>query len=71
MPVDYILVNYGNIVSLSDFNLKKENGFFVVDENYQAAKNIFVVGDASTYPNKKRRIAPGNKEVDKILKLIK
>ena len=71
VPVDYILVNYGNIVSLSDFNLKKENGFFVVDENYQAAKNIFVVGDASTYPNKKRRIAPGNSEVDKILKLIK
>ncbi len=71
VPVDYILVNYGNIVSLPDFNLKKEGGFFVVDENYQAAKNIFVVGDASTYPNKKRRIAPGNKEVDKILKLIK
>ncbi len=70
IPVDYILVNYGNIVSSYDFNLEKENGFFLVDENYQAKKNIFVVGDASTYAGKIRRIAPGIEEVNKILKLI-
>ncbi len=68
--VDYILVNYGNIVSSYDFNLEKENGFFKVDKNYQSSKNIFVVGDASVYENKKRRIMPGNKEVDAVLKQI-
>ncbi len=70
VPVDYILVNYGNIVSSYDFNLKKENGFFVVDENNQAKKNIFVVGDACTYEGKRRRIEPGMEEVDKIVKFI-
>lgn len=70
LNVDYILVNYGNIVSSYDFALEKENGFFKVDKNYRSNKNIFVVGDASVYENKKRRIAPGNKEVDEVLKQI-
>ncbi len=70
LDVDYILVNYGNIAEITNFPLEKENNFFLVDKNYRSKDCIFVVGDASTYNNKKRRIAPGNEEVDTIIKFI-
>ncbi len=70
LDVDYILVNYGNTAEINNFPLEKENNFFKVDETFRSTSNIFVAGDASTYTDKKRRIAPGNKEVDAIIKLI-
>lgn len=70
LDVDYILVNYGNIAEITNFPLEKENNFFIVDNNFSSKDNIFVVGDASSYNNKKRRIAPGNAEVDTIIKFI-
>ncbi len=70
LDVDYILVNYGNIAEITNFPLEKENNFFIVDNNFRSKDNIFVVGDASSYNNKKRRIAPGNAEVDTIIKFI-
>ena len=70
IPVDYIFVNYGNIPSNNKFNLEYEGNFLKVDNSFKASKNIYVVGDASSYENKKRRIAPGNNEVREILKEI-
>ncbi len=70
IPVDYIFVNYGNIPSNNRFNLEYEGNFIKVDDSFRASKNIFVVGDASNYENKKRRIAPGNEEVRKIISYL-
>ena len=70
IPVDYILVNYGNIPSNTPFELNYKGAFIIVNESQEAKDHIFVVGDACDYENKKRRIAPGNKEADKVLELI-
>lgn len=70
IPVDYILVNYGNVPANSPFDLSYEGAFIKVDENYRANGNIFAIGDASTYENKKRRIAPGNNEADKLFETL-
>lgn len=70
LEVDYILVFFGNVVEQNNLPLEKENNFIKVNSNFEASKNIYVLGDASTYENKKRRIAPGKNEVDKLLKLI-
>lgn len=70
IPVDYILVNYGNVPTNTPFNLEYDGNFLKVDENLRSKGNIFVIGDAASYENKKRRIAPGNKEADKLFELL-
>lgn len=70
LPVDYVLVSYGQIAEQNNFPFEKDGAFFKVNDKYQVSKHIFVVGDATSYENKKRRIAPGNEEVDKILPLL-
>lgn len=70
IPVDYILVNYGNIAQIPNFDFAKENAFFKVNENFEVSQNIFAIGDTNTYENKKRRIAPGINEANQILKII-
>lgn len=70
IPVDYIFVNYGNIPSTNKFPFEYEGNFIKVNESYKASKNVYVLGDACSYENKKRRIAPGNNEVKEILKDI-
>lgn len=70
IPVDYILVNYGNVPTNTPFNLDYDGNFIKVDENLRSKGNIYVIGDACSYENKKRRIAPGNNEADKLFKLL-
>ena len=68
IPVDYIFVNFGNIPSNNKFSFQYDGNFIRVDNNFKASKHIYVVGDAASYENKKRRIAPGNDEARKVLK---
>lgn len=70
LDVDYILVNYGNIAKIPDFNFEKDGSFFKVNSNYEVAPHIFAIGDTCSYVDKKRRIAPGIDEANKVLKLI-
>ena len=68
IPVDYIFVNYGNIPSNNKFNFEYEGNFLKVDNDYKVSNNIYALGDAASYENKKRRIAPGNEEARAVLK---
>ena len=70
IPVDYIFVNYGNIPASNQFELEYDANFVKVDDHYLAKPNIFAIGDIASYENKKRRIAPGILEADKIIKEI-
>lgn len=70
IQVDYILVNYGNIPSNVPFSLDYKGSFIIVNDAQEAKEHIFAVGDACDYENKKRRIAPGNREAEKVLELI-
>ena len=70
IPVDYIFVNYGNIASQSKFPFEMQGAFILVNENQEAEKDIYVIGDVSQHENKTRRIAPGLEEANKVLKLI-
>lgn len=70
LPVDYILVNFGHINKQMNFSLDYCNSYLKVNDNYEAAPHVYVIGDALNYENKKRRLAPGNKEAEKVLKLI-
>ena len=70
IPVDYILVNFGNIASIQKFQFATQGEFIIVDKNYSVQENIFVIGDASYYENKTRRIAPGNLEADQVFKQL-
>lgn len=71
IAVDFILVNYGNIAEVPDFPLEKDGAFFKVNPNdFSASKNIFVIGDAVSYENKKRRIQPLIDEANRVYKLI-
>ena len=47
IPVDFILVNYGNIAEQNNFDFPKNGAFLKVDSNYSVDKNIFVIGDIS------------------------
>ena len=72
IPVDLILVNYGNIAEQSSFPFEKDGAFLKVDSNnYSVDKNIFVIGDVASYENKKRRIQPSIDEADRVYSLIK
>lgn len=68
--VDYVLVNYGQIAEQSVFPFEKDGNFLKVNDNHQINDYVFAIGDASSYENKKRRIAPGVKEANTILKII-
>ena len=70
IPVDYILVNYGNVASNCDFGFERQGLFVKVDHNNRVNNNVFAVGDICEYENKKRRIAPLIEECDKVFKLI-
>lgn len=70
IPLDYIFVNFGNIPTNNRFNLKYEGNFIKVDNNLLTDRNIFAIGDVASYKNKKRRIAPGREEAEKIINLI-
>jgi len=70
IEVDYIFVNYGNIASFSSFPFKMDGSFLCVDDNNNVEGRVFAIGDVCAYENKTRRIAPGIKEADKVLKII-
>lgn len=71
IPVDYIFVNFGNIAEQTAFNFDKDGLFLKVNPtDYSVSKNIFAIGDISSYENKKRRIQPGINEADRVYKLI-
>lgn len=71
IPVDLILVNYGNIAEVSNFNFEKDGSFLKVDPNsYSITKNIFAIGDVASYENKKRRIQPSIEEADVVFNAI-
>jgi len=71
IAVDFILVNYGNIAEIPDFPFEKDGAFFKVNSNdFSVSKNIFVIGDAASYENKKRRIQPSIDEANRVYKLI-
>ena len=71
IPVDLILVNYGNIAEQSSFPFDKDGAFLKVDSSrFNITKNIFAIGDVAAYENKKRRIQPSIDEADAVFKLI-
>ena len=70
IPVDFILVNYGNIAEQNSFNFDKDGAFLKTGLDHKIADRIFAIGDVASYENKKRRIQPGLNEVDAVLKFI-
>lgn len=71
IPVDLILVNYGNIAEATNFNFEKDGSFLKVNSStYSITKNIFAIGDVASYENKKRRIQPSIEEADAVFNII-
>lgn len=70
IPVDLILVNYGNIAEVSTFPFEKDGAFIKVDNRFSVSNNIFVIGDVASYENKKRRIQPSINEAEVVYKFI-
>lgn len=71
IPVDLILVNYGNIAETTNFNFEKDGSFLKVNSStYSITKNIFAIGDVASYENKKRRIQPSIDEADAVFIII-
>lgn len=71
IPVDLILVNYGNIAETTSFNFEKDGSFLKVNPTtYSITKNIFAIGDVASYVNKKRRIQPSIEEADAVFNII-
>lgn len=71
IPVDLILVNYGNIAEATSFNFEKDGSFLKVNPStYSITKNIFAIGDVASYENKKRRIQPSIEEADAVFNII-
>lgn len=72
ISVDTILVNYGNIPSPTFFDLDYEGNFIITTDFVKTRHpHVFALGDAITYPNKKRRIAPALDEIDALVKHLK
>ena len=72
IPVDLILVNYGNIAEQTSFPFEKDGAFIKVNQDdYSITKNIYGIGDVASYENKKRRIQPLIEEADRVYELIK
>lgn len=71
IPVDLILVNYGNIAEQTSFPFDKDGAFIKVNsDNYSVVENIYAIGDIAAYENKKRRIQPSIEEADRVYSLI-
>lgn len=71
IPVDFILVNYGNIAEQTSFPFEKDGAFIKTNQDdYSVSKNIFVIGDVASYENKKRRIQPAINEAERVYKII-
>lgn len=71
IPVDFILVNYGNVAEQTSFPFEKDGAFLKVnDSDYSITKNIFAIGDVASYEDKKRRIQPSIDEADRVYKII-
>ena len=70
IPIDYILVNYGNVPSVVNLSLPVENSKYIVDKEYRCKKNIFAIGDACNYEGKIRRIAPSINEANQLFKML-
>lgn len=70
LPIDYILVNYGSIPSKETFGFKSDGVAILVDDDFKINERIFVIGDASSYPNKKRRLQSGIAEADAVIKKL-
>ena len=70
IPVDLVLVNYGNIAEVSAFPFEKDGAFIKVDNRFSVSNNIFVIGDVASYENKKRRIQPSINEAEVVYKSI-
>jgi len=63
IDVDYIMVNYGNLPCFSPLGLSA-NAFINVNNDYLVKNNVYCIGDAANYENKKRRIAPALSEAN-------
>lgn len=71
IPVDLILVNYGNIAEQTSFPFPKDGAFILSDKvSHKVTDNIFVIGDVASYENKKRRIQPSIDEADSVFEFI-
>lgn len=68
IPVDTILVNFGQVPSPSTFGLPLNKGVFgVLAPHNQASPRIYVVGDCLYDETRKKRIQPGFDEVDEVI----
>jgi len=69
LPVDVVLVNYGQIPSPSTFAYKLSPvGFGIeVQPGYHVSPRVFAIGDCAYLPDKKKRIAPGMEEADAVI----
>ena len=71
IPVDLILVNYGNIAEQTSFPFEKDGAFIKVNpSDFSVKNNIFVIGDVASYENKKRRIQPSINEANHVYRII-
>jgi thioredoxin reductase len=73
LPIDYVLVNFGQVPSLATFSLPlTKTGFGILtDDHYEAEPGVYVAGDCLYDVNKKKRIEPAIEEVDIILSCLK
>lgn len=69
---DYIVVCFGNIPYIAKFMFSNpEQGFIVQKHCRTSIKNIYSVGDAAIYEDKKKRIQPAFNEIAKLVETLK
>ncbi|HML99806.1 MAG TPA: NAD(P)/FAD-dependent oxidoreductase [Bacilli bacterium] len=71
LPVDYIMVNYGNIPLSDNFGLPKLGIGIECSNGFKIANHLYAAGDIAGYEGKIRRLAPALKEIESIIKDIK
>ena len=71
LPVDYIMVNYGNIPLSDNFGLPKLGIGIECSNGFKIANHLYAAGDIAGYEGKIRRLAPALKEIETIIKEIK
>lgn len=67
IPVDYVIVNYGCIPTMTPFNYPHEGNFLKGNEKHALSARVYAIGDCLTYQDKKRRIEPGKAEANLVL----